>query len=114
MNELIGLIIITVGVLFDFFGVLGLLRLPDVYNRLQAATKCITLGTCGIMLGTFVMNGFTGLGIKALIAIPFIFFTAATGSHALARGAHKFGIKLWHKSVCDKYREKVTTDKGNK
>lgn len=69
MNEVIGLIIITVGVAFDFFGVLGLLRLPDVYNRLQAATKCITLGTCGIMLGTFVMNGFTGLGIKALNGI---------------------------------------------
>ncbi len=103
MNETIGLIIIGIGVAFDFFGIIGLLRLPDVYNRLQAATKCVTLGTCGIMFGTLVYIGFTSLGIKALIAIPFIFFTAATGSHALARGAHKFGVKLWDKSICDKY-----------
>ena len=39
-------ILISIGVAFDLVGALGLLRLPDVYNRLQAATKCVTLGTC--------------------------------------------------------------------
>jgi len=105
MNETIGMIIITMGVAFDAFGCIGLLRLPDVYNRLQAATKCVTLGTCGIMFGIFVMSGFTTLGIKALVAIPFIFLTSPTAAHALARGAHIFGVKLWPKSVCDKYEE---------
>ena len=105
MNEIIGMIIIAIGVAFDFFGCVGLLRLPDVYNRLQAATKCVTLGTCGIMFGIFVMSGFTSLGIKALVAIPFIFLTSPTAAHALARGAHIFGVRLWEKSVCDKYEE---------
>ena len=105
MNETIGMIIIAIGVAFDAFGCIGLLRLPDVYNRLQAATKCVTLGTCGIMFGIFVMSGFTTLGIKALVAIPFIFLTSPTAAHAIARGAHIFGVKLWPKSVCDKYEE---------
>ncbi len=105
MNETVGMIIITISVAFDAFGCIGLLRLPDVYNRLQAATKCVTLGTCGIMFGIFVMDGFNSLGIKALVAIPFIFLTSPTAAHALARGAHIFGIKLWPKSVCDKYEE---------
>lgn len=105
MSEIIGMIIIAIGVAFNAFGCIGLVRLPDVYNRLQAATKCVTLGTCGIMFGIFVMSGFTGLGIKALIAIPFIFLTSPTAAHALARGAHLFGVKLWGKSVCDKYAE---------
>lgn len=105
MNETIGFIIIIIGVAFDVFGCIGLVRLPDVYTRLQAATKCVTLGTCGIMFGVFVINGFNGLGIKALITIPFIFLTSTTAAHALARGAHLFGIKLWSKSVCDKYEE---------
>lgn len=105
MNETIGMIIISVGVAFNTFGCIGLLRLPDVYNRLQAATKCVTLGTCGIMFGIFIMKGFCSLGIKALVAIPFIFLTSPVAAHALARGAHIFGVKLWPKSVVDRYEE---------
>ena len=105
MNEIIGTIFIIIGVLFNTFGCIGLVRLPDVYNRLQAATKCVTLGTCGIMFGIFIYVGLNSLGIKALVAIPFIFLTSPTAAHALARGAHLFGVKLWEKSVCDKYEE---------
>ena len=105
MNEIIGMIFIVISVAFNAFGCIGLMRLPDVYNRLQAATKCVTLGTCGIMFGVFIMSGFTSLGIKALVAIPFIFLASTTAAHALARGAHIFGVKLWDKSVCDKYED---------
>jgi len=105
MNELIGYIFVSVGVLFNVFGCIGLVRLPDVYNRLQAATKCVTLGTCGILFGVFVMNGITGTGMKALLAIIFILLTAPTAAHALSRAAHKTGVKLWSKSVVDTYEE---------
>jgi len=40
MNEKIGLTLIVIGVLFDLLGCVGLVRLPDVYNRIQASTKC--------------------------------------------------------------------------
>ena len=105
MNEFIGNVFIIIGLGFNFFGCLGLIRLPDVYNRLQAATKCVTLGTCSILFGLFLFKGFTAGGIKALLCIVFLVLTAPVSAHALARGAHKFGVKLWNKSVCDKYAE---------
>jgi multicomponent Na+:H+ antiporter subunit G len=105
MNEIVGMVFIVIGLIFDFFGCLGLVRLPDVYNRLQASTKSVTLGTCGILFGLFLFKGFTAAGIKAILCILFIILTAPVSAHALARGAHKFGVKLWEKSVCDKYAE---------
>jgi len=107
MNEIIGMIFIIIGVAFDTFGCLGLVRFPDVYNRLQASTKCVTLGTCSIMFGIFIVQGFNSLGIKALVCIPFILLTSPTAAHALARGAHLFGVRLWEKSVIDRYREDI-------
>lgn len=105
MNEIIGYIFIITGLIFDFFGCLGLIRLPDVYNRLQASTKCVTLGTCSILLGLFLFKGFTASGIKAILCIFFIILTAPVSAHALARGAHRSGVRLWEKSVVDKYLE---------
>ncbi len=103
MQEIVGMIFIIVGVIFDLFGCIGLIRLPDVYNRLQAATKSVTLGTCGIMFGVFIINGLSAAGIKALLCIAFILLTSPTAAHALSRAAHISGIKLWEKSVCDDY-----------
>lgn len=99
------MILIAVGLVFDFFGCLGLVRLPDVYNRLQAATKCVTLGTCSIMFGTFAISGFTSVGIKALLCGIFLLVASPTAAHALSRGAYIAGVKLWKESVVDKYGE---------
>ena len=105
MNSLAAYTFITIGLIFDFFGCLGLIRFPDVYNRLQAATKAVTLGTCSILFGLFLFKGFSAVGIKAILCILFLVLTSPVAAHALARGAHKSGVKLWDKSVCDKYDE---------
>ena len=105
MSNFIGIIFIVVGLIFDFFGCLGLVRLPDLYNRLQAATKCVTLGTCSIMFGTFLIVGISATGIKALLCIVFVILTAPVPAHVLARGAHISRVKLCDESVVDKYEE---------
>ncbi len=101
----VGVVFIVIGIGFDLFGCLGLVRFPDVYNRLQAATKCVTFGTCSILFGTFLILGFTSAGIKCLMAIVFLVLTSPTSAHALARASHKSGVKLWEESVCDEYEK---------
>ena len=105
MNENIGMTIIVIGLVFDFLGCLGLIRFPDVYSRLQASAKCVTLGTCGILLGLFVLKGFDATGIKALLCFLFIILTAPVSAHALAKGAYHSGVKPWEGSVADEYGE---------
>ncbi len=110
MNENVGTILIGVGVAFDVLGCLGLVRLPDVYNRLQAATKCVTLGTCLILIGVAVAAGFdqAALAIKAVLCAAFILLTSPVGAHALARGAYRSGVKLCEGSVVDEYADSET------
>lgn len=103
MNETISIILIITGLMFNLFGCLGLIRFPDVYNRLQSATKCVTLGTWCILAALPVYFGFTELGVKALIAIPLLFLASTVSAHALVRGSYHYGIKLWDKSVKDDY-----------
>ncbi|MDD4909707.1 MAG: monovalent cation/H(+) antiporter subunit G [Candidatus Omnitrophica bacterium] len=105
MNSILGLVFIAAGLAFNLFGCLGLVRLPDVYNRLQAATKCVTLGTCSILFGTFLLVGFTAAGMKSLLCMGFLILTSPVAAHAVARGAHRSGVKLWEKSVVDRYAE---------
>jgi len=103
IRHTIGMAFICLGIVFDFLGVLGLLRLPDVYNRLQAATKCVTFGSAGLLFGVFVLKGFTSFGFKALLAIAFIFLTSPIAAHAIARAAHRSRIPLCKESVVDLY-----------
>ncbi len=105
MNSVVGMVFMGIGLIFDFFGCLGLIRLPDVYNRLQASTKCITFGTCLILFGMFISVGWTAAGIKALLCAGFLLLASPTATHVLARAAHKFGVKLAENSVVDEYEK---------
>ena len=105
MNEIIAYTFIIIGICFDVFGCIGIVRLPDVYNRSQASTKCVTLGTCGIMFGVLILEGFNEGGVKALFVIIFLLLTSPTATHALMKAAYRSGVKLWDKSCVDYYKK---------
>ena len=100
-------IFIIIGILFNLLGCIGIIRLPDTYNRLQAATKCVTLGTCSILIGVLFHFGLNDAGVKAILAIPILFFGSTVAAHALIRGTYRFGIKLGEKSVRDDYKDVI-------
>lgn len=104
MREIFSSIFIFIGGLFNLFGCIGLVRLPDVYNRLQAATKCVTLGTCFILTGV-VISGPISASLKGFLCIVFILITSPTAAHALSKASLSAGIKLWEKSIVNKLEE---------
>ncbi len=110
--EIIVAILAVIGVIFNFLGVLGILRFPDVYNRLHASTKCLTLGEGSIMVALVILGIGMYLGganisfvIKPILIMLFLLVTGPVASHAIARAAYKSGVPLWPKSVLDQYKE---------
>jgi len=104
-RDLVAYMLMALGVAFDLLGCVGLVRLPDVYNRLQAGTKCVTLGTFLLLIGVVVQLGFGAMGWKAVLCMWFIAMTSPTAAHAIARAAHRSGVPLAPGSVVDRYRE---------
>ncbi|MBN2103432.1 Na+/H+ antiporter subunit G [bacterium] len=98
-----GTIITGIGVLFLFLGNLGVLRLPDVYNRIQAGTKCTTLGAFLAILGIGILE--PSWFWKACLIALFVMATNPISSHAIARASNKIGVPLCHKTVVDQTKD---------
>ena len=86
-------IFLLIGAIFIAIGSLGLLRMPDVYNRLQAGTKSATLGTLALLLGIGLHH--PDWWPKLLVIAGFMLFTNPVGSSTIARAARAAGIKPW-------------------
>jgi len=118
----IGLFLIVLGSIFLFLGGLGIYRMPDLYDRLQAGTKASTLGAMSLILGVGFLQMAqvmpdgslqTNWLVKAIILVVFIALSNPISSHALARGAYKNGIKPLIKGGddYDAYKEQFQTEK---
>jgi len=96
-------ILLAIAFAFNLLGVIGLHRFPDVYTRLHAATKCTTFGSIFVVLGIVLLGIFRAieledrdnliLSIHSIVALLAILITNPTGAHALARAAHRRGVK---------------------
>ena len=91
MNLIIGDILLVIGCVFIALGSLGLMRMPDVYNRLQAGTKAATLGAMSVLLGIAFHH--PDWWAKLLVIAGFVLFTNPVGSSTIARASRKAGIE---------------------
>jgi len=100
--ELIGAIITLMGALVLLVASIGLIRMPDVYNRLQVGTKASTLGTILSLFGLVLVNP-TWSG-KLILLIFFVMMTNPVSSHVLARAAYFIKIPFTSRTVVDKLK----------
>lgn len=78
---------------FCIVGAVGMLRMPDFYTRMHAASVIETLGAGLILLGLMLQAGFTLVTVKLLMIAAMIFFAGPTATHALARAGMARGLK---------------------
>ncbi|MCB1785621.1 MAG: monovalent cation/H(+) antiporter subunit G [Chromatiaceae bacterium] len=103
MIELLGNLVILGGAVFLFAAGLGVLRMPDSYNRIQTGTKASTLGTILVLIGLcFHHPDWIG---KMLLLVFFVLLTNPISSHALARASHSRRIPRSEKTVVDRLEE---------
>jgi multicomponent Na+:H+ antiporter subunit G len=86
-------ILLAAGGLFCIVGAIGLLRMPDFYTRVHAASVTDTLGAGLILLGLVLQAGWTLVAAKLVMIGLLIFFTSPAATHALARAALGRGLK---------------------
>ena len=85
--------LILAGSFFTIVGAVGLLRMPDVYTRMHAASVTDTLGAGFLLLGLMVQAGLGLVTLKLLFILILFFFTGPVATHALAQAALRAGIK---------------------
>jgi len=98
-TDIIGNLFLIIGSLFLFSAGLGVLRMPDTYNRIQTGTKATTLGTILILVGIAFLH--PAWALKLIILIFFVMLTNPVSSHALARASHTIGIRQSEATVVD-------------
>jgi multicomponent Na+:H+ antiporter subunit G len=99
--EVIAGVLLLVGSAFVLVSAIGVVRLPDVYMRLHAATKAGTLGAGIVLGGAAVLFGALGVTVKALVVFVFLLLTAPVAGHVLGRASYYDGTEKWSRTELD-------------
>ena len=101
MSEVLSTVLMIVGAAFVLLAGAGVVRMPDLFMRMQAATKASTLGIGFILLAVAVYFGELGVTTRALATITFVFLTTPIAAHMIARAAYFVGVPLWEGTIID-------------
>jgi multicomponent Na+:H+ antiporter subunit G len=101
--------LIVISLFFALAGVVGMLRMPDTFCRMQSATNIATMGVLGVVIGGIlyaaIYLGNAEMAIKLAVIGVFYIITNPISGHALAKGAYKHGVRPEKKMVVDRYEE---------
>jgi multicomponent Na+:H+ antiporter subunit G len=92
-------VLLGIGGLFMLLAAVGVLRLPDLFTRMQASTKSSTLGAACMLLAVMVHFGTLAVITQAVLVIVFFFLTTPVSAHMIARAAYFSGVPLWKETV---------------
>lgn len=104
MTEWISALLIIGGASFMLLAAIGIIRMPDVYLRLQTTTKAVTLGTGGVLTAFAIHFGTISVVTRVLLVIAFLGLTVPVWAHMIGRAAYIVGVPLWEGTGTDELK----------
>jgi multicomponent Na+:H+ antiporter subunit G len=98
----VAIVLACVGLVFSLSGTVGILRMPDLYSRIQCSTKTVTMGALPFLAGAVIWGGIDStFASRALVVAALLLIVSPLASHALARAAYRRGVPMWSGAVVD-------------
>ena len=105
MMDILTAILWITGAAFALLAAVGVLRMPDVFTRMQASTKASTLGLGCLLLGAALQMGDFASFIRVASIGAFVLLTTPVAGHVIARASYFAGVPLWRGTVLDERRD---------
>jgi len=105
-------LLLLAGAFFMCVASLGILRMPDLFMRMSATTKSVTLGVSFSLLAAALYFNDLGIGTRVLATILFVFLTAPVAAHMIARAGYARGVALWQGTIADELRGRYDPETG--
>jgi len=103
-----------VGATFALLAGVGVLRMPDVFTRMQASTKASTLGLGCLLAGAALRDPELAFVVRAASIAAFMLLTSAVAAHVVARAAARGGAPVWHGTLVDERPQHMTCTRGRR
>lgn len=109
LMDIVVIVSLACGLFFMFVGAVGVVHLPDFYNRMHAASKCSTLGVMGLVIALIFSMGSASLTTRAVIAVIFTLLATPVGSHILSKAALRIKTPLWEGTLSNDHDESTSS-----
>ena len=104
IREIIVSLFLLIGGILSLIAVVGVLRMPDIFTRMHAATKIGTVGVSSVTLGLMIHFGSITVTSRGVLVIAFFLLTAPVAAHMIGRAAYRSGASLWILTRIDEWK----------
>lgn len=111
IREILVSIFLLLGGVLSLVAAIGVLRMPDLFSRMHAATKTGTVGVSVVAIGMMIQFGNITVTSRGLLVIAFFLLTAPVAAHMIARAAYRSGVSLWILTRIDEWKSHGTIGK---
>lgn len=109
----IGGILLLAGAVFSLLAAIGVVRLPDLYTRMHAASKAGAVGGGLILLAVAVLSQDAAVSMRAIIGVIFLLLTTPVSAHLLARASYLSGYRPCKETLIDELASNNEQNSGS-
>ena len=102
--------LLIAGAMFGLLAAVGVLRMPDVFTRMQASTKASTLGLGCVLAAAALLNPQLSFVVRAASIAAFMLLTTAVSAHVIARAAARSGAPIWEGTLIDERPPQISEE----